>query len=250
MLFFNQAKIQPYRPYNLRMQTILRRQLGYTPIDDYSAGGLDDFGGSDPSIYGVMPGGDYTPFDFPHTTTYYPPEYPGDLGDWGGIILDDIYAGVGQTIQQGMSSLDAAIRNALGSGSGGAADPVPVQDQVLSMVLAPVSSAVQIPAVMESAPTLQALYSFLTGAERRWLDFLRANWSDRAAGAQQTLAPYFSGLETKLQTGLARLGSSPTGYIPGTNIPFPTGAAVAGGGIGLLLGLGAMALLMRKRGRV
>lgn len=183
----------------------------------------------------------------------FDPNYPGYFNPTG-TVVGSIEQTVQNTINSGLATLDTAIRNAIGGNSPGSTsvDPVPVQNQITATVLAPVSAALQMQQVLASAPSLQALYTFLVTGEQRWLQFIQQYPSARATAAQQTLAPYFSGLKTRIQSELAKFGQSPTGTpggtIPGTNIPLPTPSTgiLAGGGLGLLA-LGGLAWFLLRR---
>ncbi len=176
----------------------------------------------------------------------YPPT--GGLSGLGqdGTDLGGAWDSITSTIiNDGQKAITSAINNAIATKSGATADPVPVQNRYTLTVLTPVSNALQMPSVVASAQALSSLYTFITSAETQWINFLKANWSTRSQAAQQTLAPYFAGLEQTIQADLAKLGAAPgtTQFIPGTNIPMPGSGSMS---IGLLAIVAAWFLLRRK----
>jgi hypothetical protein len=171
-----------------------------------------------------------------------------DLSQIGTDLSSNVTAAINVGITQGISSLDSAIAHSISTSSGGKIDPVPMENYVTANVLAPVSAAVQNPAVLQSIPTLQALWNFLETGKARWLAFLQQvaiNYPDGAKNSGARLAPYFSGLETNISQHLSALGSG-TPFIPGTNIPSPT-STISVSGWWILAGLGLW-FLSRKKG--
>jgi len=168
--------------------------------------------------------------------------------------IDDV---VNTVVNTGLNTLDNAIAQAINNGgSSGTVDPVPTQNQITSTILKPVSDALQVPAVLSSAPTLSALLSFLQQGQAKWMQFAQSYPSSRMTGAVNTLAPYWTNLTAAISAALAKLGvtvpATPT--IPGTNIPMPGSTTTRPpsllGGMSnttlLLLG-GLVFLAMRKR---
>jgi hypothetical protein len=117
----------------------------------------------------------------------------------------------------------------LGAGRKEADAIVPIQNQVVNDVIAPIAAAVNDPdAHSLSYQSLQKMWDAITATEAKWLAFLHnTDWKDgRAAGqAETTLQPYFTDQKNKIQalmqTASTSIVQAITGApdIPGLIIP-------------------------------
>jgi hypothetical protein len=108
----------------------------------------------------------------------------------------------------------------LGAGRKEADKIVPIQNQVVSGVIAPIAAAVNDPnANTLSYQSLQKMWDAITATEAKWLAFLHnTDWSDgRAAGqAETTLQPYFTDQKNKIQALMQTASTSIIQYVTGT----------------------------------
>ncbi len=173
-----------------------------------------------------------------------------------GLALDTVAAVDPEPYSKAALTFIATIENFLhiGAGRQEADQIVPKQNQLVEQVIAPISDAVSGAYATRWTPSqLRSMSNSLQQAEYAWLKFLHeTNWSDGRAAtqAEATLAPYFDGLEAKIQfllqtaptsaVGDALDWLSPTGPVPPTlTLPgYPTAPIPPGGvtqaGMGLL----------------
>lgn len=184
-------------------------------------------------------------------------EHPAGLAqfDLSGIQWGDptatIQGAVQTAVDDGYQAFDSWVTSYLnGQSSAGKIDPVPVENQTTREVLAPVSAALQIPAVTNSVTTLQQLGTFLNNGLLKWqafLDRVAVNYPDGARNSGARLAPYFQGLNATINADLAKLGAAPTSLpgLPGVTVPTSVFAGMSWTTIALL-GLGGYLLWKRR----
>jgi hypothetical protein len=119
-----------------------------------------------------------------------------------------------EPISSSAAGIISVITGLFHGGSPTADKIVPVQNQITTQVLAPISADVSMPQV-KADPTVIShsdwlmLYNALTQTQTAWLNWLHnTQWPDpsKAQGAEATLAPYFSGLLADIMKGLQATG--------------------------------------------
>lgn len=107
----------------------------------------------------------------------------------------------------------------LGAGRQEADKIVPIQNQVVNDVIAPIAAAVNDPDKGSlSYQVLQKMWDAITATEAKWLAFLHnTDWKDgRAAGqAETTLQPYFTDQKNKIQALMQTASTSIIQYVTG-----------------------------------
>ncbi len=157
-----------------------------------------------------------------------------------------------EPISHAALNLIGAISSVFGihSGSSEADVIVPIQNQLVSTVIAPISDALTLHGPDMTYETLQSLWNSLETAKQKWLNFLHQQWSDGRAAkqAESGLQPYFSDLETKIQGFLQTASHGAAGGLVNGVVTSP-GPGITGilGSISptmILIGAGILFLVM------
>lgn len=183
------------------------------------------------------------------------------LSGGGGGVRWTPFTGMGDVIPDGSQAGDLGeftvsalgviqkIENFLHIGTGHMeADRItPIQNDVFLNVVKPITDNVNLYGSTLSYQTLSAMWNAIEAVKAKWLTFLHStNWSDgrAAAQAEETLAPYFSDIEAKIQHLLQTASTSITDVIGGVTLPGGTYPPVTtmGGSSLLWVGVGVVAL--------
>lgn len=142
------------------------------------------------------------------------------------------------------------IKGIFGIGAGAhEADAItPLQNQITTQILAPVSdflTGVHNGTINPSCAEVQTWQTQVIASEQKWLDFLhKTQWSDGRAAqqAEATLAPYYRNAKTDLQT----LAQSKCGVIGGGGGIFTTSTGAMNWPL-IAAGAGLLYMISRKK---